>query len=426
MNVIYLAYDWYGPTGKYRNNQYIRIDSDLKKIKTHHTHDMYFYKLGGFEPRPSILLADHDTFLYTLELNLAKDSWILNPDISLLSLTSMQSGTLNQIRKFNGFILLNMANEYLINENILLKLHASFINDEIPLNKVILQTGNPGLKLLYDNFCTKCGVGKQNRIHIASIEYFEFEVSKLMSDLEKNETPRVLNYDVIQKTFLCFNRHHRYHRNNFLLLFYNENLLKDSYFSMPKLCPSSDTSWVVGLENKYIDDIEWSEQIITIDDMLPLTLDIADMSDSGILTQTWGEKDVELYKTSLISVITETLYKENEIFLTEKTFKPISYRHPFIILGAYKFLSYLKSLGYKTFNDIEDPEARMAAVIQLCRDINNKTDAEKKLIFYKTMFITEHNYKLLKSIYTNVGQRVNFILDFRNAWMHHGGGKYRY
>ena len=206
MNVIYLAYDWYGPTGKYRNNQYIRIDSDLKKIKTHHTHDMYFYKLGGFEPRPSILLADHDTFLYTLELNLAKDSWILNPDISLLSLTSMQSGTLNQIRKFNGFILLNMANEYLINENILLKLHASFINDEIPLNKVILQTGNPGLKLLYDNFCTKCGVGKQNRIHIASIEYFEFEVSKLMSDLEKNETPRVLNYDVIQKTFLCFNR----------------------------------------------------------------------------------------------------------------------------------------------------------------------------------------------------------------------------
>jgi hypothetical protein len=49
-------------------------------------------------------------------------------------------------------------------------------------------------------------------------------------------------------------------------------------------------------------------------------------------------------------VITETIYFQEKLHLTEKTFKPIVAKRPFILVGAPGNLAYLKSYGFKTFD----------------------------------------------------------------------------
>jgi hypothetical protein len=62
------------------------------------------------------------------------------------------------------------------------------------------------------------------------------------------------------------------------------------------------------------------------------------------------------YEDTYFSVVTEsTSDRFNQgRFLTEKIFKPIALRHPFIIFGADKTLETLKNLGFKTFDGIID------------------------------------------------------------------------
>ena len=65
----------------------------------------------------------------------------------------------------------------------------------------------------------------------------------------------------------------------------------------------------------------------------------------------------EHYSDSYCSLVLETLYDADGSggsFLTEKTFKPIRHAHPFILFGPPNSLAILRSLGYRTFDDIID------------------------------------------------------------------------
>ena len=58
----------------------------------------------------------------------------------------------------------------------------------------------------------------------------------------------------------------------------------------------------------------------------------------------------EFYKTSFMSIITETLIEDNILFFSEKIFKPIYNLHPFILLGNPFSLQKLREFGYRTFD----------------------------------------------------------------------------
>ena len=61
------------------------------------------------------------------------------------------------------------------------------------------------------------------------------------------------------------------------------------------------------------------------------------------------------YDDTYFSLVAEsTVVTLKEIFITEKTFKPIAYQHPFLILGQPKVLDYLRSQGFETYNNIFD------------------------------------------------------------------------
>ena len=56
------------------------------------------------------------------------------------------------------------------------------------------------------------------------------------------------------------------------------------------------------------------------------------------------------YRKTFLSIVTETLYDDKILFLSEKIWKPIYMEHPFMVLGNPHTLKYLKNLGFKTFD----------------------------------------------------------------------------
>tara|TARA_R110000796_G_scaffold46462_6_gene112190 strand:+ start:1853 stop:2989 length:1137 start_codon:yes stop_codon:yes gene_type:complete len=101
-------------------------------------------------------------------------------------------------------------------------------------------------------------------------------------------------------------------------------------------------------------------------------------------------------------VVTETCFWDRKTHLTEKIFKPIVMKMPFILLGPAHNLQYLRSYGFKTFgawidesyDDIEDNMERIDAVVQVLFNLQTQ-DLEKMLVEMES--ILEHNYNLFYS-----------------------------
>ena len=88
--------------------------------------------------------------------------------------------------------------------------------------------------------------------------------------------------------------------------------------------------------------------------------------------------------------------------ITEKTYKAMLLKMPFIIIGQPGSLKFLKSLGYKTFNhmwseqydDITDPLTRMNKIKEL---ILNLSKVDLKTIISDNYDTLEYNYRKLLS-----------------------------
>jgi hypothetical protein len=116
--------------------------------------------------------------------------------------------------------------------------------------------------------------------------------------------------------------------------------------------------------------------------------------------------DFKYFKSSNFSIITETeFYSENgyddAIFISEKTYKAIAMKHPFIVFGKAHLLGELHALGYKTFSPfidesydaIENDEERFKAVYAEIKRLLTYTT--QWLDFYKDVKpIVEYNHML--------------------------------
>ena len=67
-----------------------------------------------------------------------------------------------------------------------------------------------------------------------------------------------------------------------------------------------------------------------------------------------GVPVIHYYNQTNLEVVAETFGDEitnDGFFITEKTIKPITMRHPFMVLSSFHFLKNLRNLGFRTFGD---------------------------------------------------------------------------
>jgi hypothetical protein len=146
---------------------------------------------------------------------------------------------------------------------------------------------------------------------------------------------------------------------------------------------------LVDIVKKVYDDTNENIEKYTLqlESMLPYEDDTIELAENQ--KQSFGVRNnkKEWYSNSYFHLVTETFFGDN-VFLSEKIFKPMSNLQPFLVFGDYLTLAELRKLGFKTFEpfidesyDLEkDPKKRMLLL-------------EKELLKLKNMSIEElHNW----------------------------------
>jgi hypothetical protein len=103
------------------------------------------------------------------------------------------------------------------------------------------------------------------------------------------------------------------------------------------------------------------------------------------------------YNSTYFSIVSETItHSHYKLHVTEKTFKPIAYYHPFIVFGQVGVLEYLHELGFETFENLfdesydckEDQSTRLA---QIVANVANFKQQDYDILTWKKL---NHNYDL--------------------------------
>jgi len=93
------------------------------------------------------------------------------------------------------------------------------------------------------------------------------------------------------------------------------------------------------------------------------------------------------YNSTNIEIVLETLFDDTRLHLTEKSLRPIACGQPFILAGTHGSLEYLRSYGFKTFENVweenydlvEDPRDRLTQIVALMQQIAHwDTDTKSK------------------------------------------------
>jgi len=111
------------------------------------------------------------------------------------------------------------------------------------------------------------------------------------------------------------------------------------------------------------------------------------------------------YSEFAIDIICETWYQGTNFFVTEKFWRAVATKTPFIIHGAQHIITNLHKLGFKTFHEFwdegyqEDPSYyNIKGIKDTLKHIANQPLEEIKWMYYNMQEILDHNYEMLKSI----------------------------
>ena len=115
--------------------------------------------------------------------------------------------------------------------------------------------------------------------------------------------------------------------------------------------------------------------------------------------------DSRFYQDSYWNFVLETHFSKNNVFLTEKTFKPILNLQPFTIVGAPGSLKLLRELGYETFDywideqydKIKNDEARMFECFAVAYELSKKSHDEHVTMMKEMIPVLAHNQQVLLS-----------------------------
>lgn len=114
---------------------------------------------------------------------------------------------------------------------------------------------------------------------------------------------------------------------------------------------------------------------------------------------------IEYYDKFFVDVVCETYFSGNTFSPTEKTWRPIATKTPFIIHASTDFLKNLRKLGFKTFDkwwseeyDDYGHEARIEKIIEITDYLANLTPDKIQDMYNEMHDVLEHNYRTFHNL----------------------------
>lgn len=133
--------------------------------------------------------------------------------------------------------------------------------------------------------------------------------------------------------------------------------------------------------------------------------DIYGVSETPAAHNSMKDSLQEFYNSAFVDIVTESRFAQPTANYSEKTYQPIQYKRPFILVAPPHTLKYLKEQGFKTFSDFWDESyddefdnaKRLTKIFDLIDYIGNKSIHELKKILQQMNPILEYNYNHFKT-----------------------------
>ena len=129
------------------------------------------------------------------------------------------------------------------------------------------------------------------------------------------------------------------------------------------------------------------------------------------------------YNETKYSLVSETNDTNDEIFMTEKIWKPIMAQQPFVVHGNYLYLQRLREMGFKTFSnyfdesyDLEiDADKRIDKIVNTCQSLLTKNWQD---IYLQTLSLRQHNYNTFfnkEKLSLEINKTLELFLEFADS-----------
>jgi hypothetical protein len=301
------------------------------------------------------------------------------------------------------------------------EIHSAMTTLELPRSSVVLINGDALFHETYEQW-------RQENWKNIYLQHVYFAVWTWIFNKPFGKPDRIPDHPLIldalktnSKDFNSLNRSARPHRVEHLYFLAKNNILDKGIVS-GHWNNSGITDITEPLHQPRLLDIDRDEFTKVLSNVLPIEADgpwlqaNPDDSDQHIFNH-------DIYKNSLVTVVTETHFISRGAFLTEKIFKPIVAGHPFILLGSWRTLEVLRKLGYRTdFDMFDDSYDKIISNKDRFDEVNRQllrwvslSPTEKEQSILKSMDAIIHNQTLFKTkdyttdAYKNLYAAVEFI-----------------
>jgi hypothetical protein len=155
--------------------------------------------------------------------------------------------------------------------------------------------------------------------------------------------------------------------------------------------------WLLESLKPILDQCVWS--YLERGRSLPNDTDTSGLNGQRYMNPAW-------YNSTCFSIVVESTVSAREIFITEKTFKPIAFQHPFVVWAQAGVLKRLHDLGFETFENLFDQtyDCEQNNRLRLAQMIATVNEFKRVEYTKETVQKLQHNHNHF--FYSTIAQRV--------------------
>jgi len=264
----------------------------------------------------------------------------------------------------------------------------AMIDKQLPAGSVLVMQGNSKIQKQYEDWLLK-----NNRERMFEVMYCN-HFAKIFFDNKMPDKPCIYNalMNLESKSYNSLNRVYRPHRAAHIYNLKTNNLLDKGIVSF-------NTNATDHYEAADLVNVNKHQLAKELDSVFPIYID----GDWKNENAAWNY-NTEIYDNSYLTVITETIFKDNTSFVTEKIFKPIALGHPFLLIAGSGTLQTLQEMGFRCdflgigteYDRIENPRDRFIEIHRILKSWVELDIDEKRRRIGDSMEAIMHNYNLVR------------------------------